>query len=81
MELTSTEINDVKTRLIIQTQKQYFDFDYRAMEKKTQIPPSSCLLPLNPFIDSKGIIRANGRLQRTPPNPFAIRRKFDEVAS
>ncbi|XP_011296008.3 uncharacterized protein LOC105262506 [Musca domestica] len=41
--------------------------------KKTQISPSSPLLTLNPFIDSKGIIRANGRLVQSPALTYSER--------
>ncbi|XP_075150517.1 uncharacterized protein LOC142224622 [Haematobia irritans] len=66
LEITSNEIQDIKTRLIVCTQKNYFREEYMALSQKKRISSNSHLLPLNPFIDSKGIIRSNGRLDQSP---------------
>ncbi|XP_075150745.1 uncharacterized protein LOC142224851 [Haematobia irritans] len=65
LEITSNEIQDIKTRLIVCTQKNYFRGEYMALSQKKRISSNSNLLPLNPFIDSKGIIRSN-RLDQLP---------------
>ncbi|XP_059224869.1 uncharacterized protein LOC131997670 [Stomoxys calcitrans] len=66
IEVTAEEIQDVKRRLIILTQGSYFAPEYRDLQNNVRISPSSSLLTLNPFLDSKGVMRANGRLVQSP---------------
>ncbi|XP_059222926.1 uncharacterized protein LOC131996847 [Stomoxys calcitrans] len=65
-KITAEEIQDVKQRLLVMTQKQYFASEYHNLEQKTKLSPSSSLLSLNPFLDSKGVMRSNGRLVQSP---------------
>ncbi|XP_059226988.1 uncharacterized protein LOC131998556 [Stomoxys calcitrans] len=66
LEITAEEIQDVKRRLLIVTQKHYFASEYHELQEESRISPSSSLLGLNPFIDSSGLMRANGRLVQCP---------------
>ncbi|XP_070144885.1 uncharacterized protein [Drosophila kikkawai] len=61
--LTSAELSDVQERLIVFTQKNEFPVEYKALSNKQQIPASSTISNLNPFLDRKGVLRASGRLQ------------------
>ncbi|XP_075161758.1 uncharacterized protein LOC142234484 [Haematobia irritans] len=48
------------------TQSQYFAHEYTNLVKKMKIASTSSLLTMNPFIDSNGIMRSNGRLVQSP---------------
>ncbi|XP_075150765.1 uncharacterized protein LOC142224874 [Haematobia irritans] len=65
-EIRPEEILDVKRRIIIMTQKHYFAKEYANLENKIRISSSSSLLTMNPFLDSGGIMRSNGRLVQSP---------------
>lgn len=65
-DISAEEINFVKYRLIMLTQKHYFGEDYALLSQKSKISSSSSLLTLNRFIDTTGVIRSNGRLTLTP---------------
>ncbi|XP_075163141.1 uncharacterized protein LOC142235769 [Haematobia irritans] len=61
-ELTHSEIKSIKTRLIILAQKRFFQTEYGELKKSNPISNKSSLSTLNPFLDSHGIMRVNGRL-------------------
>lgn len=61
-DISAEEIKFVKNKLIIMTQKHNFASEYHSLSQRINISSSSSLLTLNPFIDSCGIMRANGRL-------------------
>ncbi|XP_075162890.1 uncharacterized protein LOC142235523 [Haematobia irritans] len=65
-EITPEEIQETKRRLLIMTQSQYFAHEYTNLVKKIKIASTSSLLTMNPFIDSNGIMRSNGRLVQSP---------------
>ncbi|XP_073820169.1 uncharacterized protein [Musca autumnalis] len=65
-EFSLDEIQHAKRLVIMVTQKYYFENEYKLLQTSTRLPPSSSLLTLNPFIDSSGLIRANGRLVQSP---------------
>ncbi|XP_075167649.1 uncharacterized protein LOC142239759 [Haematobia irritans] len=65
-EITTDEIQEIKRRLIILTQKQYFLKEYTDLKQKVKIPSSSNLLTMNPFLDSHDVMRAKGRLVQSP---------------
>ncbi|XP_075163362.1 uncharacterized protein LOC142235997 [Haematobia irritans] len=69
-EISSDEIKFVKTRLIIITQRHNFGEEYTQLSKKLQIASTSSLLTLNPFVDTFGIMRSNGRLTKSPSLTF-----------
>lgn len=66
LELTAEEIQNGKRAAIIRTQKFYFPDEYDILQKRARISSNSSLLTLNPFLDTKGILRANGRLAQSP---------------
>lgn len=59
------EIIFVKNRLVIIAQKVYYPEEYRCLMEKHPLPSSSSLLLLNPILDSDGILRLNGRLEKS----------------
>ncbi|XP_050324467.1 uncharacterized protein LOC126755778 [Bactrocera neohumeralis] len=65
LEITPEEFNTTRTKLIILSQKKYFQEEYEALTQKTSIPKKSTILTLNPLIDPKGIMRVNGRLSNS----------------
>lgn len=65
-EITMEEIQDVKTRLIVLTQRHFFAKEYHSLKKQSAISMNSNLISLNPFLDPKGVMRANGRLSQSP---------------
>ncbi|XP_059217410.1 uncharacterized protein LOC131994651 [Stomoxys calcitrans] len=72
-EITSPELIDTKMRLIVATQKHYFVEEYSSLTQKKRLSPRSSLLPFNPFIDRKGVIRSNGRLVQSPALTYSER--------
>ena len=66
VEVSPDEILFIKNKIIICTQKHFFAEEYDLLSRKQVLSKNSCLLTLNPFIDSQGIIRANGRLVQSP---------------
>ncbi|XP_041631135.1 uncharacterized protein [Drosophila kikkawai] len=54
--LTSAELSDVQERLIVFTQQNEFPVEYKALSNKLQIPSSSTISNLNPFLDRKGVL-------------------------
>ncbi|XP_060658795.1 uncharacterized protein LOC132793132 [Drosophila nasuta] len=44
-------------------QRQTFQQEYQCLQSKQQVPSSSSIRNLNPFLDGKGILRACGRLR------------------
>ncbi|XP_075150742.1 uncharacterized protein LOC142224843 [Haematobia irritans] len=63
--LEQGEINFVKGRLVVLCQRRHFP-EYVALENNAQLSRKSPLLNFNPFIDSDGFMRMNGRLARSP---------------
>lgn len=58
----SEELQKVKERLVIIAQKVYYPEEYFSLSNNKSIPSRSPLLSLNPFLDTKGLIRVGGRL-------------------
>ena len=53
-------------RLIINPiQNRYFQRDIASLEGRKQVPKSSSIAKLNPFIDEQGIMRVGGRLKNS----------------
>ncbi|XP_075150815.1 uncharacterized protein LOC142224922 [Haematobia irritans] len=69
-EISSDEIKFVKTRIVIITQRHHYGEEYTQLSKKLQIASTSSLLTLNPFLDTSGIMRSNGRLTKSPSLTF-----------
>ncbi|XP_075167699.1 uncharacterized protein LOC142239821 [Haematobia irritans] len=63
--LEQGEINFVKGRLVVLCQRRHFP-EYVALENNAQLSRKTPLLNFNPFIDSVGFMRMNGRLARCP---------------
>ncbi|XP_049306006.1 uncharacterized protein LOC125776623 [Bactrocera dorsalis] len=56
------ELQKAKVALITYTQARYFSRDISLLRESKLIDKKSSLLVLNPFLDTKGLLRANGRL-------------------
>lgn len=65
METAQEEIRFVKNRLLMWTQKQHYPEEYHRLSQRLPISSKSILLPFNPFIDTNGVFRANGRLMES----------------
>ncbi|XP_075157628.1 uncharacterized protein LOC142230894 [Haematobia irritans] len=62
IELTLNELQFVKTRLIVLSQRKFYPEDYEAVMKSEPLSRRSSLSTLNPFLDSEKVLRVNGRL-------------------
>ncbi|XP_037813774.1 uncharacterized protein LOC119604939 [Lucilia sericata] len=65
LDLTQSEMKFTRDRLVLVCQKNYIP-EYSLLSKGKPISSKSNLLTLNPFIDSNGFVRINGRLTRSP---------------
>ena len=63
--LTHEEVKFVKTRLLALAQKTVYDEEYNCLSNAQPISNKSSLKTLNPFLDSDGIMRVNGRLSQS----------------
>ncbi|XP_037811016.1 uncharacterized protein LOC119603147 [Lucilia sericata] len=61
--VTSSEIISIRDKLISVCQKAAFPNDYKALSARQNLPKSSGILNLNPFLDPEGLIRSCGRLE------------------
>ncbi|XP_076225075.1 uncharacterized protein LOC116434182 [Nomia melanderi] len=61
--LTTTELDDARTRLEHLVQKDAFETEITALRANQSLPRSSPLRSLNPFLDNHGILRVGGRLR------------------
>ncbi|XP_075158073.1 uncharacterized protein LOC142231346 [Haematobia irritans] len=64
--LTSVEFSRMRNKLIVLAQENFFPETVNALSKHENIPKSSSILNLNPFLDDNGVIRASGRLAFAP---------------
>ncbi|XP_059217643.1 uncharacterized protein LOC131994781 [Stomoxys calcitrans] len=62
IELSQSEIEMTKRRLIFLTQKQAYPSEFDALLNSQPISSKSTLFSLNPFLDTDKILRVNGRL-------------------
>lgn len=60
--LNITEINQATIFIIKAVQRETFDLDIKCILKNHDLPNSSKLLSLNPFLDNHNILRVGGRL-------------------
>ncbi|XP_076230267.1 uncharacterized protein LOC143176322 [Nomia melanderi] len=64
--LTTTELDDARTRLERLVQRDAFETEITALRANQSLPRSSPLRSLNPFLDNHGILRVGGRLRNAP---------------
>ncbi|XP_060665574.1 uncharacterized protein LOC132797817 [Drosophila nasuta] len=57
------ELSRIQERLIVMAQRHTFPQEYQCLQSRQQVPSSSSIRNLNPFLDGKGILRACGRLR------------------
>ncbi|XP_075150715.1 uncharacterized protein LOC142224817 [Haematobia irritans] len=60
--ISHDEFKLTKRKLVILAQKRFYPIEYSCLIKNQPINKKSSLLPLNVFIDSKGLIRVDGRI-------------------
>lgn len=53
--LTVQELKQSETHLVLMSQEACFSTELNALKRDHDLPSSSCLLPLRPFLDSSGI--------------------------
>ena len=70
---TSSEINMARLRLVMIAQKVHYAEEYNSLLNGRSIDSKSSLLPLNPFLDDKGVMRLNGRLAQSPTLVYSER--------
>ena len=63
--LTVSELVAAERYLLTLCQWSYFSAEIAALKAKHPLPSSSCLLPLNPFVDSDGVLCVGGREQHS----------------
>ena len=61
--LTVAEVRDAEAACLRQAQEDDFPAELDALRRKVALPRRSRLLPLNPYLDADGLIRAGGRLR------------------
>ena len=61
--LTTSEIQDAKIKVISMEQREVYAPEVEALQNDLSLPKGSSLRNLDPFLDSKGVIRIKGRLQ------------------
>ncbi|XP_018367943.1 PREDICTED: uncharacterized protein LOC108764289 [Trachymyrmex cornetzi] len=68
--LTTQELEDARLFWVSAVQKSHFQQELEILSKHNSLPTSNPLLRLTPFVDSKGLLRVGGRLQRSllPPS-------------
>ena len=64
--LSVAELTKAKTWLIKQSQAEMFPDAVETLRKGKQLPLSNSLQPLNPFLDTDGLLRVGGRLSQSP---------------
>lgn len=69
--ITAEEMEKAETHWIRLTQLHYFGHEIGKLKANRPVPMNSMLLKLNPFIDTDGILRMNGRVS----NPELISQK------
>lgn len=63
--LTASELDIAVRRLIVLMQEQEFSDEFKSLKQNRELPASSKLLSLRPFIGQDGMIRVGGRLENS----------------
>lgn len=66
--LSCTELSAAKRKIILLVQKEKFAEEIVSLQKGNALNKASYLLSLDPFIDTRGLLRVGGRLQRAHIN-------------
>ena len=56
------DIQSAEKEIIKSVQEGYFKDEIEALKKKQRLKASSCIIRLDPFMDSKGLLRVGGRI-------------------
>ena len=56
------DIQSAERAIIKSVQEGYFKDEIEALKKKQRLKASSCIIRLDPFMDSKGLLRVGGRI-------------------
>lgn len=71
-ELDVDELHDAEVKLVSDAQKDAFP-EYQMLTSGKEIPPSSKLCRLQPFLDEGGLMRSTGRLKYAETLPYDTR--------
>ncbi len=63
--LTTQELSIAETHWITASQADCFAEEIQTLKKDRELPNSSCLLPLRPFLDESSVLRVGGREQNS----------------
>ena len=63
--ISTDELSFAKNLIIKYVQSSLFSSEINCLKSNKQLPSKSRLLSLNPFIDSKGVLRVGGRLEHS----------------
>merc|ERR1712240_927731 len=63
--LTFTNLCEAKHILLMKVQQNEFQEDYHILSEGKSVPKSSPIFKLNPILDQDGLIRVQGRLERS----------------
>jgi len=59
------ELMSAERYWLLIAQQDHFSKEIKALKNNKDIPKSSCLLPLHPFVDSSMLLRVGGREQNS----------------
>lgn len=62
-ELTVQEIEQTEYKIIQTAQAECFSVEYKCLEKEKNVTSCSKLAPLNPKMDSEGVMRSDTKLK------------------
>ena len=68
--LTPDELREAELHWCRSVQREVFREELNALQKGQRVASDSKLLPLNPFMDSSGLIRVGGRLRHATVVPY-----------
>lgn len=65
VDLEADEVLGAENIWIKQSQRTYFNKEFKALKQKQQLEIRSSLLKLNPFMDDDEVMRLSGRIKRS----------------
>ena len=64
--LLSNELREAQLKIVKLDQSQFFNLEIESLLKNGHLSKRNRLIRLNPFIDSIGLLRSGGRLEKCP---------------
>ena len=59
------DIQSAEREIIKSVQEGYFKDEIEALKKKQRLKASNCIIRLDPFVDSEGILREGRRIRKS----------------